>query len=146
MDTDNAQILLAEDNSADAELTMRALKRSSVPDRIHWVKDGAEALEYLFSEGQYAQRSGRPAPRLVMLDIKMPKVDGLEVLRRLKADPARRVIPVVVMTSSKEHRDVLESYRLGANSYVVKPVQFDAFLDTVTKIGVYWLTTNHGIA
>ncbi|HEX2567013.1 MAG TPA: response regulator, partial [Burkholderiales bacterium] len=125
---------------ADAELTMRALRRNEAEARIHWVKDGAEALEYLFSEGAYA---GVPArPRLIMLDIKMPKIDGLEVLRRVKMDPDRRVIPVVVMTSSKEQRDILESYHLGANSYVVKPVQFDAFLDAVTRIGVYWLRTN----
>ena len=143
MTSASAQILLAEDNSTDAELTMRALRRGSLHERVHWVKDGAEALDYLFAEGAYTQLSGQPAPRLVMLDIKMPKVSGLDVLRRLKADPARRLIPVVVMTSSKEQRDVVESYQLGANSYVIKPVQFDAFLETVTRIGTYWLGTNH---
>jgi two-component system, response regulator len=136
------EILLAEDNAADAELTMRALRRDSAEAKVHWVKDGAEALDYLFAEGAYAGAAAKPRPRLVMLDIKMPKVDGMEVLRRLKTDPERRVIPVVVMTSSREQRDVLESYHLGANSYVVKPVQFDAFLEAVTRLGVYWLRTN----
>jgi len=141
-----AEILLAEDNGADAELTLRALRRRGVERNVHWVKDGAEALEYLFGEGQYAHLSGRPAPRVVLLDVKMPKVDGIEVLRRLKQDPIRRVIPVVVMTSSKEQRDIAESYRLGANSYVVKPVQFDSFLETVSRIGDYWIQTNQPVA
>ena len=136
------EILLAEDNAADAELTMRALRRESPDAKVHWVKDGAEALDYLFGEGPYAGAAAKPRPRLVMLDIKMPKVDGMEVLRRLKMDPQRRVIPVVVMTSSREQRDIVESYHLGANSYVVKPVQFDAFVDAVTRLGVYWMRTN----
>ena len=135
MSDDYIEILLAEDNSADAEMTLRALKRNNLANRVRWVKDGAEALEYLFGEGT------RP-PKLVLLDIKMPKVDGIEVLRRLKADPATQRIPVVVMTSSNEDRDVVESYRLGVNSYIVKPVQFDAFLETVAKIGLYWVLTN----
>ncbi|HWI38947.1 MAG TPA: response regulator, partial [Burkholderiales bacterium] len=122
MSEDYIEILLAEDSSADAEMTLRALKRNNLANRVRWVKDGAEALEYLFAEGT------RP-PKLVLLDIKMPKVDGIEVLRRLKADPATRKIPVVVMTSSNEERDVVESYRLGVNSYIVKPVQFEAFLE-----------------
>jgi CheY-like chemotaxis protein len=135
MSEDYIEILLAEDNSADAEMTLRALKRNNLANRVRWVKDGAEALEYLFGEGT------RP-PKLVLLDIKMPKVDGIEVLRRLKADPATQKIPVVVMTSSNEDRDVVESYRLGVNSYIVKPVQFEAFLETVAKIGLYWVLTN----
>jgi len=134
-DDDYIEILLAEDNSADAEMTLRALKRNNLANRVRWVKDGEEALEYLFGEGT------RP-PKLVLLDIKMPKVDGIEVLRRLKADPATQSIPVVVMTSSNEDRDVVESYRLGVNSYIVKPVQFDAFMETVAKIGLYWVLTN----
>ena len=134
-DDDYIEILLAEDNSADAEMTLRALKRNNLANRVRWVKDGEEALEYLFGEGT------RP-PKLVLLDIKMPKVDGIEVLRRLKADPSTQRIPVVVMTSSNEDRDVVESYRLGVNSYIVKPVQFDAFLETVAKIGLYWVLTN----
>ena len=129
------EILLAEDNAQDAEMTMRALRRGNVANPVHWAKDGAEALEFLFS--------GRNRlPRLVLLDIKMPRVDGIEVLRRLKADPDTRAIPVVVMTSSNEERDVIDTYRLGVNSYIVKPVQFEAFLDTVARLGLYWMLLN----
>ena len=135
MSEDCIEILLAEDNSADAEMTLRALKRNNLANRVRWVKDGEEALEYLFGQGT------RP-PKLVLLDIKMPRVDGIEVLRRLKADPATQKIPVVVMTSSNEERDVVESYRLGVNSYIVKPVQFESFMETVAKIGLYWVLTN----
>ena len=136
------EILLAEDNAEDAEMTLRALRRNNLANHLHWVKDGAEALDYLFCTGEYAGRSPARPPKLVLLDIKMPKVDGIEVLRRLKQDEAMRSIPVVVMTSSNEERDVVESYRLGVNSYIVKPVQFDAFVETVAKIGLYWLLTN----
>jgi CheY-like chemotaxis protein len=129
------EILLVEDNPQDAEMTMRALRKNNLVNRLHWVKDGAEALEYLFA-------GDRLRPKLVLLDLKMPKVDGIEVLRRMKSDPAIRAIPVVVMTSSNEERDVVESYRLGANSYIVKPVEFEAFLETVAKIGLYWVLTN----
>ena len=135
MTDESIEILLAGDNAEDAEMTLRALKRNNLANKVRWVKDGAEALECLFSS------AGRP-PKLVLLDIKMPKVDGIEVLRRLKADPATQRIPVVVMTSSNEERDVVESYRLGVNSYIVKPVQFDAFIETVAKIGLYWVVTN----
>ena len=131
---DDIEILLAEDNPADAEMTLRALRRNNLANKVHWVKDGAQALEFI------AQGASRP--KLVLLDIKMPKVDGIEVLRRLKADPLTRMLPVVVMTSSNEERDVVESYRLGVNSYIVKPVQFEAFLETVAKIGLYWVLTN----
>jgi CheY-like chemotaxis protein len=135
------EILLVEDNAADAEMTLRALRRNNLANKVHWVKDGEEALDYVFGRGAY---SGREAglPRLVMLDLKMPKVDGIEVLRALKADAATRAVPVVVMTSSNEERDVVASYQLGVNSYIVKPVQFDAFLETVAKIGLYWVLTN----
>ncbi len=142
MADEQVEILLAEDNSEDAEMTMRALRGNNLANKLHWVKDGAEALDYLFCTGKYAGRDTRKPPKLVLLDIKMPKVDGIEVLRRLKADVATRTIPVVVMTSSNEERDVMESYRLGVNSYIVKPVQFDAFLETVAKIGLYWVLTN----
>ncbi len=142
MADEQVEILLAEDNSEDAEMTMRALRGNNLANKLHWVKDGAEALDYLFCAGKYAGRDTRKPPKLVLLDIKMPKVDGIEVLRRLKADVATRTIPVVVMTSSDEERDVMESYRLGVNSYIVKPVQFDAFLETVAKIGLYWVLTN----
>jgi two-component system response regulator len=135
------EILLVEDNAEDAEMTLRALRKRNLANQLHWVKDGAEALDYLFCRGQYAGRDpGRP-PKLVLLDIKMPKVDGIEVLRQVKGSPLKTV-PVVVMTSSNEERDVVESYRLGVNSYIVKPVAFDAFLETVSKIGLYWVLTN----
>lgn len=141
-DTEGVEILLVEDSAQDGEMTLRALRRNNLANRVHWVKDGEEALEFMFCTGRYAERNGAPTPKLVMLDIKMPKVDGIEVLRRLKAEQATRAVPVVVMTSSNEERDVLESYRLGVNSYIVKPVQFDAFLETVAKIGLYWVITN----
>jgi CheY-like chemotaxis protein len=140
-DLEQVEILLVEDNPEDAEMTMRALRKRNLANQVHWVKDGAEALDYLFATGPYATRDKTHAPKLVLLDIKMPKVDGIEVLRRIKASDLRTV-PVVVMTSSNEERDVLESYRLGVNSYIVKPVQFEAFLDTVVKIGLYWVLTN----
>ncbi|HUJ87180.1 MAG TPA: response regulator [Burkholderiales bacterium] len=136
------EILLVEDDPADAEMTLRALRRNHLANRVHWVKDGAEALEYMFRSGGYAGRDPNHTPKLIMLDIKMPKVDGIEVLRRLKANEATRTVPVVVMTSSNEEQDVIESYRLGVNSYIVKPVHFDAFLETVAKIGLYWVLTN----
>ena len=135
------EILLVEDNAEDAEMTMRALRKRNLANHVHWVKDGEEALEYLFCTGRYAGRDLDPPPRLVLLDIKMPKVDGIEVLRRIKSSELKQV-PVVVMTSSNEERDVLESYRLGVNSYIVKPVQFEVFMETVSKIGLYWLLTN----
>jgi CheY-like chemotaxis protein len=137
MRLDPMEILLVEDNAEDAEMTLRALRRNNLANRVHWTKDGAEALEYL-AGGAEAQR----LPRLVLLDIKMPKVDGIEVLRRMKADAALRSIPVVMMTSSNEERDVIDTYRLGVNSYVVKPLEFDQFIDTVARIGLYWLLTN----
>jgi len=136
------EILLVEDNPEDAEMTMHALRQNNLVNRLHWVKDGEEALEYLYRSGRYAGRDPARPPKLVLLDIKMPKVDGIEVLRRLKADPATQAVPVVIMTSSNEDRDVVESYRLGVNSYVVKPLQFDVFLETVAKIGLYWVLTN----
>jgi two-component system response regulator len=139
---EQVEILLVEDNPADAEMTLRALRRNQLANKVHWVKDGAEALEFMFRTGPYAARDPATTPKLVMLDIKMPKVDGIEVLRRLKEDAATRPIPVVVMTSSNEERDVLDSYRFGANSYIVKPVQFDAFHEIVSKIGLYWVLTN----
>jgi CheY-like chemotaxis protein len=140
-DLQQVEILLVEDNAEDAEMTMRALRKRNLANHLHWVKDGEEALEYLFCTGRYAGRDLTCPPRLVLLDIKMPKIDGIEVLRRVKGSELKRV-PVVVMTSSNEERDVLQSYRLGVNSYIVKPVQFDDFFETVSKIGLYWVLTN----
>ena len=140
-DLQQVEILLVEDNPEDAEMTMRALRKRNLANHLHWVKDGEEALEYLFCTGRYAGRELRQPPRLVLLDIKMPKVDGIEVLRRVKGSELKQV-PVVVMTSSNEERDVLESYRLGVNSYIVKPVQFEDFMNTVAKIGLYWVLSN----
>jgi len=138
---ERVDILLVEDNPTDAELTMRALRKGNLANHITWVKDGAEALEFIFRSGAYA---GRPDqnPRLILLDLKLPKVDGIEVLKRLKADDRTRAIPVVMVTSSAEGRDVAESYQLGVNSYVVKPVEFDAFSETVAKAGFYWMLVN----
>jgi CheY-like chemotaxis protein len=130
------EILLVEDNAEDAELTMRALKGRNLAHRLHWVKDGAEALAFLGAPGAGAR------PKLILLDLKLPKVDGLEVLRRVKADPRTRTIPVVVLTSSKEDRDIVASYELGVNSYVQKPVAFDGFLAAVSELGLYWLLLN----
>jgi two-component system response regulator len=138
---EQVEILLVEDNAEDAEMTLRALRKKNLANQVHWVKDGEEALEYLFCSGQYAGRNPSHPPKLVLLDIKMPKIDGIEVLRRVKGSELKG-IPVVVMTSSNEERDVLQSYRLGVNSYIVKPVEFETFIDTVSKIGLYWVLTN----
>ncbi len=138
---ENVDILLVEDRPEDAELAMRALRKGKLVNHITWVKDGAEALEFIFRTGAYA---GRPDqnPRLILLDLKLPKVDGIEVLKRLKADERTRVIPVVMVTSSQEGRDITESYKLGVNSYVVKPVEFEQFSETVAKAGFYWMLVN----
>ena len=140
-DLREVEILLVEDDPADAEMTLRALRRNNLANKVLWVKDGQEALDYIHGSGAYAGRD--PAlPRLVMLDLKMPKVGGIEVLRALKAHEPTRSVPVVVMTSSSEEQDVVASYQLGVNSYIVKPVQFETFLETVAKIGLYWVLTN----
>ena len=139
---EEVEILLVEDNPKDAEMTQRALRKHNFGNKLHWVRDGAEALDYIFCRGAYADRIPARPPRLILLDIKMPKVDGIEVLRQVKADERSRSVPVVVMTSSNEERDVMESYRLGVNSYIVKPIEFPAFLDVVAKIGLYWVLTN----
>ena len=139
---EQVEILLVEDSRTDAEMTLRALRHNHLANKVHWVKDGAEALDFMFCAGAYAGRNRSAGPKLVMLDIKMPKVDGIEVLRRLKADPETRSVPVVIMTSSAEQRDLVDSYKLGVNSYIVKPVEFEAFLETVAKIGLYWVLTN----
>ena len=135
------EILLVEDSRADAEMTLRTLKKRGIANSVEWVRDGVEALEYLFCEGRYADRSGGP-PKLVLLDLKMPMMDGLQVLERMKSDERTRTIPVVMMTSSREEGDLLASYRLGVNSYVVKPVDFSEFAEMVSKVGMYWMIAN----
>ena len=135
------EILLVEDNASDAELTIRALRKKNLANHLVWLKDGAEALDFLFCTGAYERRSNSQ-PRLILLDLKMPKVDGIEVLRRVKSDEHLKAIPVVVMTSSYEDRDIVESYQLGVNSYLVKPVDFEQFLDVVSRAGFYWLLMN----
>lgn len=142
MDFQQVEILLVEDNPRDAELALRSLRKHNLANQVHWVKDGAEALDFMHCEGAYAARSPDHHLKVVLLDLKMPKVDGIEVLRRLKSDPRTRSTPVVIMTSSSEERDLVESYRLGVNSYIVKPVQFEAFLSTVAEIGLYWVIAN----
>ncbi|HEX4629377.1 MAG TPA: response regulator [Chthoniobacterales bacterium] len=136
------EILLVEDNPEDLELTLRALRKGNITNSIEVVRDGAEALEFLFCEGAHVARDLEDGPKVILLDLKLPKVDGLEVLRRVKTDERTKSIPVVVLTSSKEQRDVVESYQLGVNSYIVKPVNFEGFAHAVQEIGMYWLLLN----
>ena len=136
------EVLLVEDNARDAELALRALRKRHLANKVVHVKDGEEALEFLFATGAYANRDVNQHPKVVLLDLKLPKVDGLEVLRAIKADERTRTIPVVVMTSSREQRDLVESYQLGVNSYIVKPVEFDNFSAAVAELGCYWVLLN----
>ncbi len=142
MSSSEVEILLVEDNPDDAELALHALRREKLANKIHVARDGEEALEFIFCTGAFAQRSFAQPPKLILLDLKLPKVDGMEVLKRLKSDPRTRTIPVVIMTSSKEERDLVNGYGLGANSYIQKPVDFDQFRATVKQVGMYWLVTN----
>jgi two-component system response regulator len=135
-------ILLVADNPDDQALTLRALKANNIMNEVVVVEDGAEALEYLFRTGAYADRAGEALPQVVLLDLKLPKVDGLEVLKRLRAEPRTRMLPVVILTSSKEERDVASGYSLGANSYIRKPVDFGEFREAVRQLGLYWLLLN----
>lgn len=136
------EILLVEDNPGDAEMTIRALRKNNLANNLMHVKDGAQALDFIFAQGEYANRSNKNLPKIVVLDLKMPKVNGIEVLRRIKNDERTRKMPVVVLTSSKEDPDVDECYRLGVNSYVVKPVEFDEFFKAVSDLGLYWMIVN----
>ena len=136
------EILLVEDNPNDVELTLHALKKHNLANRVEVVRDGAEALEFIFCSGAYAHRSVENGPRVILLDLQLPKVDGLEVLRRVKADPRTKMIPVVVLTSSREERDIVESYKLGVNSYIAKPVDFEQFTEAVRQLGLYWVLLN----
>ena len=141
MSYQNVEVLLVEDSDADAEMTLRTLRRRGIANRIERVHDGVEALDYLRLQGSHAARTGG-LPRLVLLDLKMPRMDGLQVLREMKSDARLRMIPVVMMTSSREEGDLLESYELGVNSYVVKPVDFGAFAETIAQVGMYWMIAN----
>ncbi|HPO55232.1 MAG: response regulator [Ignavibacteriales bacterium] len=136
------EILLVEDNPSDAKLAIKALQRNNLANRVYLVTDGEEALDFLFARGKYESRKGALNLKVVMLDLKLPKIDGLEVLRVIKNDPLTRMIPVVMLTSSKEEKDIVESYKLGVNSYIVKPVDFEQFVKSVAELGLYWCILN----
>ena len=135
-------ILMVEDNPDDERLTLRAFAKNKLTNRIHVVRDGQEALDYVFCTGKYANRKITDRPHVILLDIKLPLIDGIEVLRRIKADERTRTIPVVMLTSSREERDLVETYRLGVNSYIVKPVDFEQFTESARSLGMYWLLMN----
>lgn len=136
------EVLLVEDNPSDAELTTRALRKRNLANKLFHVKDGAEAIDFLFAQGPFAGRRVESGPKVVLLDLKLPKVDGIDVLRRIKTDARTKIIPVVVMTSSREDRDLVDCYNLGVNGYVVKPVEFEDFARAVSELGCYWLLLN----
>ena len=142
MNHNEIEVLLVEDNMHDAELTIRSLKKVNLASKLFHVKDGAEALDFIYARGDYADRNTDNWPKLIILDIKMPKVDGIEVLRQIKSNELTKAIPVVIMTSSKEEQDIVTSYNLGVNSYVVKPVNFADFAKAVAELGLYWLIIN----
>jgi two-component system, response regulator len=141
MKYEQVEILLVDDNALDAELAMRGLKEHNLANNVVWVKDGEQALDYVYRRGEFAGRAGS-GPRLILLDLKMPKIDGIEVTRALKADETTRHIPIVIMTSSEEEKDITESYKLGVNSYIVKPLDFDALAEVASRAGYYWLAIN----
>jgi len=136
------EILLVEDNPQDAELMIRALRKQNLANQIHIAEDGAEALDFIFCKGQYSDRDFSKSPKVIFLDLKLPKISGLEVLQEIKSNPLTRTLPVVVVTSSRENPDIKKAYELGVNSYVVKPVNFDDFLKAMSQIGLYWLLVN----
>ena len=142
-DHTEVEVLLVEDNARDAEMALRTLRKRNLANNVVHVKDGQEALDWLFGLGAYAGRNPNKHPKVILLDLKLPKVDGLEVLRAIRGDVRTQLIPVVVMTSSQEERDVIESYKLGVNSYVVKPMDFEGFSVAVAELGHYWLLVNH---
>jgi CheY-like chemotaxis protein len=141
-ETNEIEILLVEDNQDDLEMTLRALKKANLANHIQVARDGAEALDFIFCQGEHVKRKMEHGPRMILLDLKLPKVDGMEVLKRVKGDPRTKMTPVIMMTSSKEQKDVIESYHLGVNSYVVKPVNFEGFATAIQELGMYWLLLN----
>jgi CheY-like chemotaxis protein len=141
-DYGETEILLVEDNPTDLELALRVFKKHQLANRIAVARDGAEAIDFLFGTGAHAERGSLQMPKVILLDLKLPKVSGLEVLARIKGDPRTRTIPIVVLTSSQEEKDLVESYQLGVNSYIVKPVDFDQFSECLRQIGIYWLVSN----
>jgi CheY-like chemotaxis protein len=143
-DLNSIEILLVEDNERDAEMTVRALRKCNFLNKLHWVQDGVEALDFIRCTGHFATRRPATPLKLVLLDLKMPRLDGLDVLKALKSDRETRSIPVVVMTSSNEERDVADSYDLGVNGYVTKPVEYESFMEQVSHIGMFWLVENQG--
>jgi len=143
MNTPNqTEILLVEDSQDDLDMTLRALRKANMANHIEIARDGVEALDFIFCEGAHAARKIENMPKLILLDLKLPKIDGMEVLKRIKGDPRTKMIPVVMLTSSKEQNDVIRSYGLGGNSYIVKPVDFESFAEAVQKLGMYWLLLN----
>ena len=142
MNDNKVEVLLVEDNPHDAEMTIRSLKKVNLANRLIHLKDGKEALDFIFAKGAFSDRQIENKPKVILLDIKMPKIDGIEVLRQIKANEITKTIPVVIMTSSKQEQDIITSYNLGVNSYVVKPVDFESFAKAVSELGLYWLITN----
>jgi CheY-like chemotaxis protein len=136
------EIILVEDNPHEAELAILSLQKHGLANKLVHIDDGAEALDFIFSKGKYESRNGLPHPKLILLDLKLPKVDGLEILKQLKTNESTKVIPVVILTSSQEERDIIDSYKFGVNSYLVKPVNFDSFTKAVSELGFYWLLLN----
>lgn len=139
---EEVEILIVEDNPNDAEMALRALQKNNLTNKVKILEDGKIALDFIFSRGAFAVRKNIPYPKIVLLDLKLPKIDGLEVLRAIKSDPETKIIPVIALTSSRQESDIIESYRLGVNSYIVKPVDFDNFVETVKDLGLYWLSLN----
>jgi len=136
------EILIVEDNPQDAEMALRALKKNNLTNKVLVVHDGEEALDFVFARGSFTNRQGSSRPKIILLDLKLPKIDGLEVLKQIKGHPVTKVIPVIMLTSSKEESDLVKSYQLGVNSYIVKPVDFDKFVEAIREIGFYWLLLN----
>jgi len=139
---EQVEILLAEDSDTDAEMTLRALRKEGLANSVTWVKDGESALDFIYARGHYAERANRH-PKVILLDLKMPKINGIDVLRQIKGDPTTKTIPVVVLTSSAQDRDLIDTYQLGVNSYIVKPVDFDQFFEVISNLGFYWAVMNN---